>query len=953
MPFVLIAATSNAQIVPLVPGGVTVTPDGATTPVRVANTGGYSAVFTVTNTGGASATFTITCWGAGGVICTDVDQPTLTIAAGASKTDAATYDVGAPGTGRIVLRASNASAEDTGYFNVPIVALSGPPVALRNHNGDNRDRSLCLTSGAGEAAAWQCGDLTVTHGLPGYSTMGRERSLTLLYSSVQAVPRPIVAATVDETGLSVPLSVFVRLSLNGIPRDSATYNAWTTGPFARQIVIAHDGAADSSGIYPFTLMVRNQYADATSETSVSDTLLIVNRAASRYGTGWSLVGVEELRLNQPGNKILWIGGDGSAKVYRNIATDVWLAAAGAFRDTLVRFDSASASWYRRTMRHGVKVTFKSCCSGNRALHVRTTNRTGQSTVLTWSLDQTPLYPDTLKSITVPPGIAGTTYTLAYASGKLDRITDPAGRVLDATVSSGRLTSLLDPDTYSTGFGYDGVGRMTSRTTRRSYTTKFFYPQGLRVDSVKVPLNPSTGDTAKTVFYPWDERGLAVGPTGQTAVDTALIYTKVDGPRTNVGDTAVFRVDRWGAPTRITDPLGRVTTVARGNALVPALDTLVSYADGRRVRMLWNARGNLTEMRDSTSHLGVAGLPTAVTRWTYFSANTKDSPDTVIDPEGLKTRYVYNTWGLATDATAPNGHVTHFDYVPTGSLIGLVQAVTEQQVPAWDTLTKTKPLTNLRTGFAFNTLGNLLSDTSPMLRVRTYTRDGVQRVTRVYDPAGHNTEFVYDPLNRVLQSKQHVEPFDSGYAAPLVTWQYFGIDVLDSISDPRSVVRRYVYDAANRRTTEKNDYGVAEVTFYNRAGLVDSVVSRLGLTTRYVWDAGGQLTKKAWPARSPLLKDSILYTYDLMGRALTQTQPVRDRKITRTYFSRGLLKSEVQSLVNGTFPNTMTYAYDRNGRRTYHIIGTVGVLNSSDSIWYRYAAVSGDLAVVGVRWRNPI
>ncbi|MGH7615422.1 MAG: RHS repeat-associated core domain-containing protein [Gemmatimonadales bacterium] len=117
--------------------------------------------------------------------------------------------------------------------------------------------------------------------------------------------------------------------------------------------------------------------------------------------------------------------------------------------------------------------------------------------------------------------------------------------------------------------------------------------------------------------------------------------------------------------------------------------------------------------------------------------------------------------------------------------------------------------------------------------------------------------------------------------------------------------------------------------------------------------GGQLTKYAWPARSPLPKDSILYTYDSMGRALTMTQPARDRKIMRTYFARGFLKTEVQSLVNGTFPNTMTYAYDRNGRRTYHLIGTVGVLNSSDSIWYRYAAVSGDLAVVGVRWRNPI
>lgn len=50
----------------------------------------------------------------------------------------------------------------------------GPPtIERKNHNGPNLDRSLCLTIGAGEAAAAQCGDLLVTHALPAYRTMGR------------------------------------------------------------------------------------------------------------------------------------------------------------------------------------------------------------------------------------------------------------------------------------------------------------------------------------------------------------------------------------------------------------------------------------------------------------------------------------------------------------------------------------------------------------------------------------------------------------------------------------------------------------------------------------------------------------------------------------------------------------------------------------------------------------
>ena len=52
---------------------------------------------------------------------------------------------------------------------------------------------MCLTAGAGESAAWSCGDLVLTHAMPGYTTMNRERSLTLIHNSATAWPRPVVA----------------------------------------------------------------------------------------------------------------------------------------------------------------------------------------------------------------------------------------------------------------------------------------------------------------------------------------------------------------------------------------------------------------------------------------------------------------------------------------------------------------------------------------------------------------------------------------------------------------------------------------------------------------------------------------------------------------------------------------------------------------------------------------
>lgn len=939
--FLLIAlasplSTALGQAGPLNIGSVDVTPDGETTPAYQANTGGYYAGFFVRNNYTVTVTYQITCFGTQTITCTGTDASQVTLGPGAQIDLGATFNVGAFTfkQGRIYLKATGPT-QDSGYYNV-LIADPGPPtVALRNHNGDNRDRSLCLTSGAGEAAAWQCGDLLVAHGLPGYATMGRERTLTLLYNSAQAFPRPVVTASVTQEGMA-PNAVFVRLSINGVPKDSASYTGWASA--TRQVAIPHEALADSSGIYPFTLLIRNIFGGTVLDATVSDTLIVVNRASSLYGAGWSLAGVEELRLNQPGNRILWVGGDGSAKVYRSVGTNTWQAAAGAYRDTL-RYDPVTLQ-YTRTLRHGVSVTYADTGSAGRAKHVRTTNRVGQSTTFAWS-------GDTLKSITVPPGISGTTYTLTYAGGRLDKITDPAGRILDATVVSNRLTQLIDPDTtaYHTDFSYDAAGRMTGRTNRRGFTTRYGYANGLRVTADSVPLDTAVVTYGITTFTPWDERGLAVAPSGNTAVDVALAYTKIDGPRpAAVGDTAEFWIDRWGAPVQIRDPLGSVTTLQRGSSTVPALVTRAASADGRIVGSEYDARGNVLWMADST-YDGVGSPQTVTTSYVYGDTRFPDSPTLVRGPVDTLT-VAYDSLSLPSLYTAQGGHQTGFTYVPSGAKKGLLSLVTEYGVPVVDTTAWTEANVNLTSSFDYDLLGNLVWMQSPKALTTTYGRDAYTRVTQVGDPARHLTVYAYDRLNRVDTVTVYDDTLLNG---PKKTrYRYTRTGLVDSLIDPRGVVRTWRYDAADRSIRETDDVGKHGYSYLSAAGLVDSTRTRNGHVIRHVYDPAGRLMQTIYPANTLMPNtsvpgDTILRTYDVVGRVRSVTS--RNAVDSLWYHREGSIRMERQAVRNDSkivhLVDTVRYWYDAGGRRTKFY-------NGVDTIRYSYG-VDGQLAKLKVDW----
>jgi YD repeat-containing protein len=124
----------------------------------------------------------------------------------------------------------------------------------------------------------------------------------------------------------------------------------------------------------------------------------------------------------------------------------------------------------------------------------------------------------------------------------------------------------------------------------------------------------------------------------------------------VNDTSVVTRDATtGLVTRFRNPLGQVWGLT------------------------YDSRGNLLTQSDSTHEgHGTGGYQVATMRYTYHDENAPDSPDSIIDPEGVVTRFRYGANGLDSLATAPSGHVTRFTY-ETGSLAGLLRSVVEIDV----------------------------------------------------------------------------------------------------------------------------------------------------------------------------------------------------------------------------------------------------------------------------------
>ena len=659
-------------------------------------------------------------------------------------------------------------------------------------------------------------------------------------------------------------------------------------------------------------------------------------------------------------------------------TATWYGAPGAAPDSLVQFDSAGATWYRRDLKHGATVTFDAT-----GRHRATTNRAGQRTRLVWTTVAGQVRLDSL--VPPPQGTRGYKFRWNATTALLDSITDPTGRSLLTVMSTGKLVKVVSPgELDSTRYAYDSRGVLTTRSVSRqeesvkgdSAITKYSYANNGRVTKVEIQADSAQTQFETITLTPWDERGIAT----PVVVDTAGVPTRLDGPLAGTSDALDVFVDRFGAPRRMTHVgLGTVTRLWRDSTqTMPALVTRVELphpttagAKGRIVTLAWNPRGNLVTQRDSSSHLGDIGLPTKAATYAYGDAAHPDAVTQVTDALNRHVAYTYDSLGLTATTTDARGHVTTFTHVPSGAQKGLVRRVTEGSVQVW----QTNGLFNvpLHRSFSFDTLGNVRTDSLPHGVRALYVRDARGDVSAIWSYDSLQRSFVRDALGRILEDRQATRPasipdslnllagcdtqtttcaasgrVDLTLPVTLTTTYVQSPSGITSVTDPRGVARSYQYGARGEVRAETDDYGKRTVATIGTTGLLDSVRTRLGKTITYSYDAYGRRSGLTYPtvdydSFGTVASGAISYTYDLLGRMTQATGEYADVK--RWYYADGALKATLSPRA-ATY-DSVSYTYDATGARTLMAVQISPT--TADSTWYRYDAVTGDLDSLIVQW----
>lgn len=523
-----------------------------------------------------------------------------------------------------------------------------------------------------------------------------------------------------------------------------------------------------------------------------------------------------------------------------------------------------------------------------------------------------------------------------STGRIVRITDPAGNVID--------------------YAYDKQGDLASHRDREALLTRFVYDPNHNIVNIIAP----NGITAARTDYDGGGRMVSTTDAAGNSIDfTHDVAARREVVRDRLGYPTIYAYDDRGNVLSQTNALGKTKSFAYDE-----LDNLLAETDeiGRTTTYVFDSLRQLIHQTDHLSgttsfvyndHGKLLTSTDPLFQQTVYSYDDRGNLRSITDPEGNTATYTYDENGNLSSQTDAEGNVEQYLHDSAGNRVSMVDG-----------------LGNIST-YTFDVNGNVLTETKTQS-----TPDGQRTLVtrRTYDANGNELSTI-DPLGQVTSYEYDALGNRTAIIAPDKTRTEFSFNhhrQIDGLIYADGGTNAFLYDAEGRRTASTNREG--ETTFYtydavgrpismiradaspndlldnpqisvkyDDAGQITALINEnnertefaylsssremitrdpLGNETGSIYDAAGREI-----ARTDALGRETKFRYDSADR-LTETICADGTSIKLEYDSRGNLLARTDQLNRITrfeydAANHLTAVVDAAGRRTQYTYDSIG------------------------------
>jgi RHS repeat-associated protein len=527
---------------------------------------------------------------------------------------------------------------------------------------------------------------------------------------------------------------------------------------------------------------------------------------------------------------------------------------------------------------------------------------------------------------------GNTQSFNYDQfGQLEKVTDAVGRELKFRYQkfpgiiddhNTRLVSVTGPDAIELTFAYNEHGylqsaaranrienyeyaRETSTSQREfnlvkatdgnqhSYSYEYFGPGEVHSNLANFTRVLKSQDIIKRVVYP---DGNAAAFQYDVATANKRIVTDLRGNATT------YTLNYIGNPTKIEEPLGKITQMTWSMDEGKPDNVMTSRTDARgyKTSYEYDALGNVTRETDPDNHSIVTvwnqpfSLPeqrtdrnSVVQRWNYdqFSGNLNYQ----VDGDGKRTEYTYYPTGEVQNVKDPRLNVTSYTYDANGN----PDTVTGQEGSVTD--------------FDYDVRGRKEAETDPNGNRTTYQYDALDYPAAVTYPAltayalpagsGNVKPTIYDALGNLLS--------ETDRTGLTLTYTYTPRNQVESITRSVGGQKTFGYDENGNLTSETDWKGIATTQTYDELNRRVTTVNRLGDSMGMGYDLAGNLTQT-----TDFEGRVTTFAYDKLNRQTDIWQPAPGGHIVSTYYFEANPKTNLKTVTDAEGHTT---AFEYNGR----------------------------------------